>query len=191
MTDQAIVIGGVIKNWSAEYLHEDTFEGTNLDYEVHLTECPNEDHDGCWENLGSETWLIGFIECEPDDKKVCYAEVGEHGSFGFKLDPEAEYSAIVGEIYTQVLSSKWMADCRMCSPCYPSQGDLDTPGDFPTYSLPPDIYGDNEPAVKIVPAKRENSYISLSELCGPALPYQAPDPAVDLKAFWDPKTWEG
>lgn len=70
---------------------------------------------------------------------------------GFKWNEEAEqydedeseeYSAIVGGIYTQVTRSKWVIRCELCSPCYPGQGDIDTPGDFIAYCVPPDVIGD-------------------------------------------------
>ncbi len=150
-----LIIGGVVQNSTAEWLYEDALMGTNLDYEIHLAECPNEDHDDCWENVGSETWLIGFMECEPSEPKAWCAKAGAHDSFGFKPDPMAEYSAIMGEVYTQVVASQWAADCRMCSPCYPEQGDLDSPGNFPTYSLPPDMYGENTPEIEIVKLTEE------------------------------------
>ncbi len=176
------VIGGVVHNNSAEWLHEDIRLGTNLDFEIHLTECPNEDHDSCWENNGSETYLIGFAECEPDDSEAWYAEIGEHGSFGFKLDPEAEYSAICGEINTQVVASEWMAMCAMCSPCYPGQGDLDTHGGFPTCSLPPDMYGDNKPAVSIFNIERQRKLAAAWPMA------LKPDTYEDrLRAFWSTK----
>ena len=57
-----------------------------------------------------------------------------------ELYETSEYSLIVGETYTQVVWSKQTKRCTLCSPCYPGQGDLDTPGDFLSYDLPPEAY---------------------------------------------------
>ena len=56
----------------------------------------------------------------------------------------------MGEITTQVVASEWVAKCRMCSPCFPGQGDLDSPGDFLTYSLPPKMYGEFKTEIQII-----------------------------------------
>jgi hypothetical protein len=64
----------------------------------------------------------------------------------YEPDPEAEYSAIAslgsyGSNILQVVASKWGIKCALCSPCYPGQGDADTPGEFLCYSVPPDVAG--------------------------------------------------
>jgi hypothetical protein len=121
-------ITGVLTNWKAEWLEEDIFENAiDLAWEDHLEECKEEDHDFCGpEERG--TVLIGFKEVDGM----------------FEVDETAEYSAIVGEIYTQVVRSKYISRCNGCSPCYPGQGDLDTEGNFLTYTLPPDVWGETE-----------------------------------------------
>lgn len=51
------------------------------------------------------------------------------------------YSAIYNnnENIIQVVWSRWAIKCRRCSPCYPGQGDVDTPGDdYMAYTLPLD-----------------------------------------------------
>jgi hypothetical protein len=118
---------GVIHNHTAEWLTEEAMHNSiDLDFEAHLAECPNEDHDLCWETTGAETLLVGAWKKDNDGL--------------YEPNKEGEYSAIMGEIYTQVVHSKHTKRCALCSPCYPGQGDLDTPGQFLTYDLPPDMY---------------------------------------------------
>jgi hypothetical protein len=93
----------------------------------------------------NETILLGFKECSPDDPECWFREDGEFASFSYKPDEEAEFSAIVGEINTQVVRSKWVAKSKMCSPCYPGQGDLDSPAYYHhwgywSYCLPIDLF---------------------------------------------------
>ena len=84
-----------------------------------------------WESQG-DTILIGDWEKDKD------------GLWDATKDGEKGFSAIVGEIYTQVVWSKWTKRVALCSPCYPGQGDLDTPGDWLAFDLPPDMYGENQ-----------------------------------------------
>jgi len=132
-----IPVTGVIHNNSAAWLQEDIqFNAIDLDFENHCASCPNDDHSDCWETDGSETLLIGFETCE--SKLEAWFEVG--GTF-YAVNEQAVYSAIVGETYTQVVKSRWAAECTRCSPCYPNQGDLDTPGtDYLAYCLPSSMF---------------------------------------------------
>ena len=50
------------------------------------------------------------------------------------------FSAIVGEVNTQVLWSKSTARAHHCSPCYPGQADIGTPGRLLAYTLPSDCF---------------------------------------------------
>lgn len=118
-------ITGVINANTPEWLHEDIINGIDLDFEQHKRECKNEDHDDCWYDSGDNTILIGYIE--------------EDESYTF--DPNAEYSAIISEVYAQITNSKYTQRCTLCSPCFPGQGDLDTDGEFLTYTLPPEVWG--------------------------------------------------
>jgi hypothetical protein len=121
---------GVAQNNHVEWLHEEIDGAICLEWEAHIAECPNDDHDDCWEFVGSETYLLGSWV------------LGDDGKYAPDPDAEgAEYAAICGEIYTQIVWSKHTKRCALCSPCYPGQGDLDTPGEFLSYDLPPDVYG--------------------------------------------------
>lgn len=79
---------------------------------------------------------LEFIECNSDHTKLIGDWIlNDNGKY--ESDLEGEYSAIVNETYTQVVfSSDNFKHCRLCSPCFPGQGDLDSVGDYVTYALP-------------------------------------------------------
>jgi hypothetical protein len=164
---------GVISTGSVAYIDEEicSVDAIDLAWEEHLSECqgmcgnchcnheggecschfplwgardwhaktrdheydPTDDHDGCGpEERG--TTLIGSWK---KDEQGLYVP-----------DPQAvgaEYAAIVGETNIQVVWSKYTKRCAGCSPCYPGQGDLNTPpgqyGNLLCYTLPPDLIG--------------------------------------------------
>jgi len=106
------------------------------------------DNIDCQDNLTS---LIGFERTIVKEEAWYWLDVLK---YGYKLDEGAEYSAIVGEIYTQVIKSKWLIRCQLCSPCYPGQGNADSVGEFLAYSLPPDMFEDgNELKARIFTKK--------------------------------------
>lgn len=96
----------------------------------------------CLDCIDTLDWLIGF-------KKVTDKEQAWHWfeslQYGYAPDEEAECSAMVGEIYSQVVKSKWAIKGALCSPCYPGQVDVDTKGEFIGYSFPPDYYEETNP----------------------------------------------
>lgn len=142
--DSGKPITGVFQNNYLEWLDNDLDNSDDLSWYTHLDECSgNEtgDHDHCYYSDGSETRLIGFTSTNTEENSWYWFP---NQGIGFFPDPDAEYSAIVGEVYTQVVASKWRIKCALCSPCYPGQGDANTPGDFLAYSLPPDVIGDGE-----------------------------------------------
>ena len=123
-------ITGVLNSTAPEFLYEDAIYhgGIDINLEEHCKECKNEYHDDCWTD-DEPTYIFGF---KKDEK-------GE-----YVIDEKAEYSAIVGQIYTQVLMSKWASRCALCSLCFPGQGDLNTPGEFLAYNLPPECWGEGK-----------------------------------------------
>jgi hypothetical protein len=136
---------GVFQNSKAYWLWEEIDNGSNFAWWQHLEYCEgNEDgdHDFCFEIDGSQTELIGFEQTTNKEESWYWLPKQE---IGFMPDPAAEYSAIVGESYTQVVRSKWFIFCNLSSPCYPGQGDADSKGSFLAYSLPPDVIGEGEP----------------------------------------------
>jgi len=72
--------------------------------------------------------------CEPDGDSLIGAWKRKKGLY--EPDPKGDYSAIVREDVIQVVKSKTTRTGALCSPCYPGQVDLDTPGDFLGYCLP-------------------------------------------------------
>ena len=128
-TDTPII--GVESNNRIFWLGEELINGIDLSYENHVKECEQCQKDEyceiveMWEYSGDI--LIGdWIK----DKDGLWTH-----------DPEGEYAAICGEMYTQVIFSKHTRKCALCSPCYPGQGDLDSIGEFLAYHLPPELMG--------------------------------------------------
>lgn len=123
-----VIKTGVFSIHSSEWICEVLdLDAINVNYEEHDRECPNEDHDDCWESQCSDTLLIGFVYNEKTDQ--------------YDIDPKCEYSAIVSETVIQVVRSDHVITGSMCSPCYPDQVDGDTPGNVIGYALPPDLIG--------------------------------------------------
>lgn len=60
------------------------------------------------------------------------------------LTDDKEFSAIVSydSMTAQVVRSKWVRAGALCSPCYPGQVDLDTPGDYLGFDFPQWVYGE-------------------------------------------------
>ena len=106
--------------------------GIDLAYEEHLNSPDHLEYGGeceCydyWESWGNDYLIGDWIK----DSEGLYIP-----------DPNGEYSAIVGEIYTQVVLSKYIkTGLNLCSPCYPGQCDNDSSGEFKAYDLPPEAY---------------------------------------------------
>jgi len=123
-------ITGVIQNNSIEFLNDEIFssKSIDLDWEEFLKSNPTDEEKEAYES-DSPTVLIGDW-------------IKRNGKYQPKKS--GEFSAIVGEIYTQVVYSKNFKRCGLCSPCYPGQGDLDSTGEFLTYTLPEDLIGFKE-----------------------------------------------
>ena len=125
--DSEIPTTGVISNNSVEFLNDELYSGIDLDYENWLKENVNEEDLDYYESGPDTTYLLGDWLKDEEDK--------------YYPDPAGEYAAICGEIYTQVVFSKYTKKCALCSPCYPGQGDLDSEGEFLAYTLPADLIG--------------------------------------------------
>ena len=67
--------------------------------------------------------LVGTWKQDPDGK--------------YTHDESGEYAGILREDVLQVVFSKFTTRAALCSPCYPGQADLDTPGGYLAYCLPP------------------------------------------------------
>jgi hypothetical protein len=126
--DSEVPITGVISNNSAcQFIGDEQTKGIDLDWLEHEATCPNEEHDACFLPDSYGTVLIG--SWRKDENGLWEPD---------KWAEKAEFSAIVNEIYTQVVWSKYTRRSALCSPCYVGQGDLDTAGEFLAYDLPPD-----------------------------------------------------
>ena len=133
--DSEVPTTGVFSMHNLEFICEDMdTKGIDVEFEAHLRECPNEDHDECWGDGESGETLIGFVFDEASGK--------------YDIDPNAEYSAIVGDTYVQVVKSSFGIRGALCSPCYPGQVDADTEGDFLGFAVPPDVVGDSDDELK-------------------------------------------
>lgn len=140
---------GVLANHEAEWLSDELDSGINLSYEEALAEyndspgaylkygIENEDNfNEQYEEMG-DTYLIGAWNLNPDGQ--------------YEPDLDGEYSAIVGETYTQVVRSLYVERGALCSPCYPGQVDLGSEGEFRAFTLPTWLWGDGiEPQRKQV-----------------------------------------
>ena len=126
MTPEKPIVG-VLNSNKPDYLYEGISDAVDLSYEEWVKDCnPSEDEKE--EYMGDDsTYLFGFV-------------LNSEGEY--EPDTSAEFSAIVSGIYTQVIRSKWVSKCVMCSLCFPHQGDLDNAGDQVTFTLPPDVWGD-------------------------------------------------
>jgi hypothetical protein len=127
--DSEIAIGGVIQNNNVEWLNDETtYHGINITMEEATKDMSEEEIENLdWMDSSDDTILIGSWK---QDEQGLY-----------EPDKEGEYAAIVNESTTQVVWSKFTKRCALCSPCYPGQGDLDTPGEWLAYTLPPDLIG--------------------------------------------------
>lgn len=78
---------------------------------------------------------LDFIECDPSHTRI-FGDwlLNEDGKY--EPDKNGEFAAISNEATVQVVWSKTTARAALCSPCYPGQADMDTPGDFLAYTLP-------------------------------------------------------
>ncbi len=128
------VIG--ISQINSQYVCEDCNNGINLTYELAVKEhgkfcedkeCMENDHEYFSENYygDEDTILVGYTK---DDEGL------------YIPDTSKEFSYIYNEGILQVTQSKYTKDVRLCSPCYPNQGDLNTIGDYKAYNLPSDYF---------------------------------------------------
>jgi hypothetical protein len=157
---------GVAANNRIEFLGDELVQGIDLAWEEHCQECRGLchgcscNHDGPDESCTCGSWTL---ERHGTDSDHDYdPREGEHDGCGpqeqgdvligswkkgddglYEPDETGEYAAIVRETVTQVIWSKYTEGGALCSPCYPGQVDLDTPGKFLAYTLPKGLWGEN------------------------------------------------
>ena len=130
LVDSESPVTGVIHNHSAEWLIEEIYNPNSIDlvWEEHQLDCEEYQETGyCGCGTSQGGMLIGAWRLTPD---------------GYEPDESGEYSAIVREVYTQIVHSRYVTRAALCSPCYPGQADLDTSGAYLAYTLPPDMFGE-------------------------------------------------
>lgn len=132
--DSEVPVTGVAQNNRVEFLSEEIDAGTDITLEEYV--------DDNFEGLESEEVDKAIEDWDSSQDTILIGKWRKDSNGQYEPDPSGEYAAIVGEVYTQVVFSKVTKRCALCSPCYPGQGDLDTPGDFLTYDLPADVYGE-------------------------------------------------
>lgn len=131
------VVTGVVQNNRCEFIHEDAMNGIDLRYEEAL-------HEWEMENPDAEDF-----EYDGEMGDVLIGFKWNADTHLYEEDPDAEYCAIVnydGHYTTQVTMSKYAVECHRCSPCYPGQGDIYTPGNsYIAFCLPPNMWdGDDD-----------------------------------------------
>ena len=133
--DPNLPITGVVSNNDVvQFISDEMYNGIDLDWEDHINS-PN--------HLEQEKENEYCGECENWEMQQSTILIGNwiKDSDGlYEYDPDGEYAAIVGEIYTQVVFSQHARRSNLCSPCYPGQGDIGSDGDYLTYDLPPEAY---------------------------------------------------
>lgn len=89
--------------------------------------------------------------CEAVENAEYYSDYPDNGNetryFGYELkgteiEPNGNLQFILNGDYNtiQVIKSPYVIPCYKCSPCYPMQGDVNTPGtDYLSYCLPPEF----------------------------------------------------
>lgn len=123
MTENNNVLGGVINqnSISSDLLNDLFSDSINVDFENYLKDGGDPE---LYECDGSDLRVYGFIL---DDKTGLY-----------DVDPNATLACIIRESVVQVVKSDTIIMCASCSPCYPLQNDLNTPGPNATYGLKED-----------------------------------------------------
>ncbi len=81
---------------------------------------------------------LEYMECDPSHTRI-FGDWIKDGDGKYMPNPNGEFSAILQEATVQVVFSSWTKRGALCSPCYPGQVDLDSPGEFLGYTLPDDL----------------------------------------------------
>lgn len=132
--------GGVVAVHSLSEWFWDSIDtlGINITEEEVLEEWdrdnPGEDFDWDGAYLEECTYILG--DWEKDTNSGQYTESGNQ--FGFS----AVVTTLGGAYNVHIVASKYARRGALGSPCIPGQIDLDSPGDYLAFDLPPSYYGD-------------------------------------------------
>lgn len=86
--------------------------------------------------------FIGEYECLDHEEFSLYGSWKQNKKGKWMPDKDGEYSAICRDGVLQVVWSAYNTHCRLCSPCYPNQGDLSHKDSYGvlTYDMPPEYW---------------------------------------------------
>lgn len=117
-----------------------------MDSEVICLDCSPDVDEGGEENWdlvkcdGSHTKLYGdwtISNNKPTEQVVVlFLKDGNY----YSPNKAGDWAGIGTECVVQVVWSKYTQRAALTSPCYPGQCDLDTPGEFLGYTLPPSLF---------------------------------------------------
>lgn len=122
---------GVMQTNNAHFLYDDILyskEYIDIHYEDHMAQKPDD--------IDIDDWMDEYY----DDEFLYYVGIIKGPNGLYDIDYDAEYSAIITPMYTQVLHSKYISYANVCSPCFPGQNNLDDAGVYETYALPEHLY---------------------------------------------------
>ena len=137
--------GSYIQHWDYEFIdlqYEGAKKEAFIDKYIELVNAGMDEND-------AEDEAKNFVDCEwecpiMDSTDQLYGDWLKDEEGKYYPNPNGEYAMIYDgniNIY-QVVYSKYAIKSYHCSPCYPGQGDIDTPGELLAYCLPPDIMDD-------------------------------------------------
>lgn len=137
VTSDSPVTGVISNNSISQFISDEiSSNGINLDWEA-FQDSVNSDESLSDED--KESALESYEEFE-DTYLIGDWAKDENGLYIPADCKGGDYSAIVRSDVTQVVKSKYTKRVRLCSPCFPGQGDNDSKGEFLAYDLPPEAY---------------------------------------------------
>lgn len=159
-----VPVGGVVNTNRLDYDYIDAKTVIDLRFEEGATEFirskQSEFIATFWDNLPDDD-TGEYVDPIPSDDLIAEWE-GEYNENSFDqiparllvgswvqdsnglwdVDRDGEFAAIVDydSMTAQIVYSQWVTRGALCSPCYPGQVDLGTPGEYMGYDFPPDMY---------------------------------------------------
>jgi len=142
-----IFYGDNVIDLSTEELEEQFYENVRKKYNSEHDECLPDDYDFDLDELE----LVDYQEkdeyidiCDYHVYYIGYMKDPENPEYYIE-DPDAEYSAYIGEEYGFVTRSKYICKAAPGSPCIPHQVDLESEGNEWAFTLPEDIWDSDKP----------------------------------------------
>lgn len=132
--DEKTPITGVISSHNVEWIHNEVYDSIDLLLESHIAECND-----CLNDLDCD--ILEYWELDGDNT-ILIGKWFKNNDGLYEPDSEGEYSALWSGNIIQVVHSKFVSRNTLCSPCYPGQADIPSNGDYLSFDLPPDLYGE-------------------------------------------------